>query len=199
MEQPAAQPKFTQNWSNAISGSIQRCYSGGIPDRPLIALEIGAFEGRGSLIIADMLCKHPDSKLICVDPWDDEYVTGFEKFKDLNGYFKGQFARFSENTRANPKIRPIRGTSDAIVPTLTEPIDFAYIDGDHSPEQVYKDGCMTFEKLAPGGYMVFDDYEWVHNGVRCRDGVDRFTREYKDKIRVVFVAYQVGVQKLEAQ
>lgn len=192
----APQPIFTQNWSNSISGSIDRCFSVGIPDRPLVSLEIGAFEGRGSLIIADKLCKHPESKLICVDPWNDEYVVGFEKFKDLNGLFKHQYSRFVENTKTNSKIHPIRGTSDDIVPGLAEQIDFAYIDGDHSPEQVYKDGCMVFEKLAPGGYMVFDDYEWVHNGVRCRDGVDKFLAEYGTKVRLVFKAYQVGVQKL---
>lgn len=192
----SAQPKFTQNWSNAISGSITRSYPSGIPDKPMTCLEIGAFEGRGSLIIADMLCKHPESKLICVDPWNDEYVVGFQKFQDLNGLFKGQYGRFVENTAGNPKIQPIRGTSDDIVPTLPATIDFAYIDGDHSPEQVYKDGCMVFEKLVPGGRMVFDDYEWVHNGVRCRDGVDKFVNEYKDRIAVLFVAYQVAIQKL---
>ncbi len=192
----AAQPKFTQNWSNSIAGSIQRSYPGGIPDRAMNSLEIGAFEGRGSLIIADLLCKHPESKLYCVDPWDDEYVKGFAKFNDLNGLFKGQYARFTENTNAVSAIVPLRGTSDAIVPTLSVGIDFAYIDGDHSPEQVYKDGCMVFEKLVSGGVMVFDDYEWVHNGVRCRDGVDKFLKEYKDSLRVLFVAYQVGIQKL---
>ena len=40
----------------------------------MICLEIGSFEGRGSLLIHECCCNNEKSILYCVDPWDDEYV-----------------------------------------------------------------------------------------------------------------------------
>lgn len=190
-------PNFTQNWSNAIRGSVAKCFPEVPTDRPLTIVEIGSFEGRGSLALHELLCKHPDSKVLCIDPWDDGYVANFTPFQNLDPLFRGQFARFQQNTGAIPQIKPLRGTSNAVVPALPhDSIDFAYIDGDHSPDQVYLDGCMIFKKLRVGGFAVFDDYEWEHGGLRCRDGVDRFVREHEGRIRLLFRNYQLGIQKL---
>ena len=190
-------PEFTQNWSNSIEGSIRKCYPAGVPSDRMNVVEIGSFEGRGSLILERQLCLHPDSVLYCIDPWDDGYVKGKSETKDLDPLFKGQYQRFIENTKTLPKIKPLRGSSNDIVPTLSDDsIDFAYIDGDHSPEQVYKDGVMMFPKIRSGGYIVFDDYEWIHNNMRCGDGIDKFLKEYSDKIRLIFKAYQIAVKKV---
>lgn len=193
-----AQPQFTQNWSNAISGSIDRCYPV-VPDGPLTVVEVGSFEGRGTLVLHERLCKHPDSVLICIDPWLDSYVENFAPFQNLDPLFKGQWARFQANTMHLSKLQALRGTSTERIPELTsESVDFAYIDGDHSPVQVYIDGKLMFDKLRVGGFMVFDDYEWEHGGQRCRDGVDRFLAEHADHVKVLFRNWQLGVQKVSA-
>jgi predicted O-methyltransferase YrrM len=164
----------------------------------MTCVEIGSFEGRGSLHIVKLLCQHPESRLYCIDPWEDTYVqTGKAEFKNLDHYFQGQFGRFLKNTEGIAAIVPMRGTSDAQIPLLPDAsVDFAYIDGDHSPEQVYKDGVAMFPKLKSGAVMVFDDYNWEHNGVRCGDGIDRFLREYADQVTIQSKGWHVITRKL---
>jgi predicted O-methyltransferase YrrM len=193
----SAGPSFTQNWSEAVPVSIHKAYPSLPTDRPMTCVEVGSFEGRGSLVIAELLCKHPESKLYCIDPWEDSYVqTGKEEFKNLDPLFKGQLARFQKNTVGIPCIIPMRGTSNEQIPALPDAaVDFAYIDGDHSPEQVYADGTLMFPKLKPGATMVFDDYLWEHKGVRCGDGIDRFLREYAEDIEVVSKGWHVILRK----
>lgn len=189
-------PHFTQNWSDAIGGSIDRCYPV-VPEGPMTIVEIGSFEGRGSLVLHERLCSHPDSKLICIDPWQDSYVENFTPFQNLDPLFKGQWARFKENTANISKLQALRGTSTEKIPQLLDDsVDFAYIDGDHSPEQVYLDGKLMFDKLRIGSFMVFDDYEWKHAGQRCGDGVDRFVSEYKNHVKVLFKNWQLGIKKI---
>jgi predicted O-methyltransferase YrrM len=148
-------------------------------------VEIGSFEGRGSLIIEDLLCSHEDSRLYCIDPWDDVYVKSDPRFNSIDPLFSGQYSTFLNNTSTYTKIVPMRGTSDAMITRLFNDIDFVYIDGDHSPEQVYKDGVNMFTKMKSGGIMVFDDYVWEHDGIKCKDGVDRFLKEYESKCTII--------------
>lgn len=186
---------FTQNWSSSLPQSIQIAFPV-LPNDRMACVEVGSFEGRGSMIIADALCKHLDSRLYCIDPWDDAYTVNVEKFKDLDHYFKGQYERFIHNTRGADKIVPLRGTSDTQLPILpNESVDFAYIDGDHSPEQVYKDGINIHSKMKMGGILIFDDYEWEHNGLRCRDGIDRFVEEHKSKYTIIHKAWHLVLLK----
>lgn len=187
---------FTQNWATHIDKSIKVCYGSSVAATSRTCVEIGSFEGRGTLIMHELLCQHPDSKLFCIDPWEDFYTKDVPEFKNLDNLFKGQFHRFTANTQNLSKITPLKGFSDAMIPMLPNDVEFVYIDGDHSPEQVYKDAVAMFPHMKVGGFMVFDDYEWVHNGVRCRDGVDKFLVEYRDKLEIIFKGYQVIVKVL---
>jgi predicted O-methyltransferase YrrM len=185
---------FTIDWSNGLKVTLNRLYPTRI-DVKMTCLEIGSFEGKGSLMIIDKLCSNPESKLVCVDPWEDVYVKDKNEYKNIDHFFVNQYGRFISNTLSTKKIVPVRGYSDDIVPLLTDRFDFVYIDGDHSPEQVYKDAVMSFDKTNIGGIIVFDDYLWVHDGIKCKDGVDRFLREYSEKIEVLFQTRQVGIRK----
>lgn len=159
--------------------------------------EIGSFEGGGSLVIVEHLCLNPESKLFCIDPFDDEYVKGNEKMAFWDHACKGQLSRFRHNTAGCPKIVECRGTSDAMIPTLEDKsLDFAYIDGDHSPEQVYKDAMNILGKMKPGGIILFDDYLWAMNGVVTRPGIDLFLQEAADKVTLIFKDYQLAVRVL---
>jgi len=157
----------------------------------MTCLEVGSFEGRGTLMIENILCQHNDSRIYCVDPWEDLYVNGDSRFKSIDSLFVGQYARFLKNTKGNSKVIPLRGKSDDMIGTIPGKVDFAYIDGDHSPEQVYKDGVNVFHKMKSGGIVVFDDYLWNHNGVNCKDGIDRFLSEFQGKYTLIEKNYHV--------
>lgn len=167
------------------------------PKQQMLCVEIGSFEGIGSILINNVLCNHSNSKLLCIDPFDDEYVKGNDKMAFWNSACKGQLGRFKKNTINYPKIIECKGTSDAIIPTLEDnSIDFAYIDGDHSPEQVYKDAVNTFPKMKKCGIILFDDYLWNINGIRTAIGIDKFLHEYTGKYTLLIKNYQLAISIL---
>jgi hypothetical protein len=160
-------------------------------------VEIGSFEGRGSLKIIEHLCQHSESKLYCIDPWEDSFkgTAGITRTKPQ--LYHNQYLRFIENTKESFKIIPLRGISDTQIPELPVGLDFAYVDCLHTPEQVYKDAIGLFPKLKVGAIMLFDDYGWKYNGIATKIGIDRFIEEMGDKCVVLFKNYQAAVQKMK--
>lgn len=183
---------FTQNWNEELTNVLEKIYPIN-PVEPMVCVEIGSFEGKGSIKIIEKMCVNPNSLLYCVDPWEDKYVNN-ELFSNLDHYFIGQYERFKNNTKGIHKIIELRGQSDFVIDKIEHLVDFAFIDGDHSEKQVYKDGVMMFEKMRNGGIMVFNDYGWIHNGENCGKGIDRFLEEYKDNIDILYKKYNVAVR-----
>jgi len=184
--------EITQDWSRQLLDSLAVLYPV-CPTEPMICAEIGAFEGQGSRLLVNLLCGHTDSKLYCIDPWDDEYVKTDPRLSHWDPMFHGQYGRFVKNTQGVPKIVPLKGTSDVMIPGLPS-IDFVYIDGDHSPEQVYKDACAMMTRMKPGGIILFDDYGWGFRGLYTKDGINKFLEEYKERVEVIFIKYQAAVR-----
>jgi len=97
-------------------------------------------------------------------------------------------------TKNFSKIIECKEISDTMIPKLEENnIDFAYIDGDHSPEQVYKDAVNIFKKMKIGGIILFDDYLWEINGMKTKIGIDKFLDEYIGKYKLLFKNYQLAI------
>jgi len=183
---------FTLDLTGNLKTSLKTLYPNPPSDK-LMCVEIGAFEGRGSIVLSDYLCSHERSKLLCIDPFDDEYVKGNEKVAWWNDACKGQYGRFKQNTASYPKIIECKGTSDDMIPNIQDKsVDFVYIDGDHSPEQVYKDAKNIFPKMSPGGIVLFDDYLWKVNNVETRLGIDKFLAEYKGQYTILINNYQLA-------
>ena len=182
---------YTVNWSQELAKSLHRLYPKNVTEK-MVCVEIGSFEGRGSNLIYDKLCQHPESILYCIDPWNDTY----EKCPDFNKYLNGQYLRFLSNIKGKDKIIPLRGTSDDMINFVEQKVDFAFIDGDHTPEQVYKDAVMLFPKMKNGGIILFDDYLWEYNGIKPRGGIDKFLQEYSDKYQLLFKSVELCIKKI---
>lgn len=187
---------YSMDLTNNLRVSLKTLYPTDI-SVSMTCVEIGSFEGRGSVLIHETLCKNEGSKLYCIDPFDDEYVKGNEKMAFWNEACNSQYAKFRKNTESLQQVVELRGTSDAMIPTL-EPtsVDFVYIDGDHSPEQVYKDSVNMVPKMKKHSIMLFDDYLWCINGVVTKDGIDKFLEEYKGKYELIFKKYQLAIRIL---
>ena len=186
---------FTEDFTESLYNSLSFLYSD-VSDK-MTCVEIGSFEGRGSILICEYLCKHIDSKLFCIDPFDNEYVKGNEKMAFWNSACNGQLARFRNNTSSYPKITELKGTSDNLIKYLDDnSIDFVYIDGDHSPEQVYKDAVNIFIKMKKNGIILFDDYTWVNGDIITAEGIDKFLNEYIGQYTLLLKKFQVAIQKV---
>lgn len=176
----------SKNWSKYIP----------IENKPINYLEIGVASGIHVIQISQSYCKHPDSKIYCVDPWQD--YDDYPEYKGLQDLAWNSFNRNISTYYLQDKCVIKRGFSGEIVPTFQDNFfDIIYVDGNHETEFVYNDGCMAFEKVKSGGYIVFDDY--INRWPQTMVGIDRFLEVYKDKIRVLFKKVhfqQVIVSKL---
>jgi predicted O-methyltransferase YrrM len=185
---------FTLNLTQKLNESLTILYPKNT-EEVMKCVEIGSFEGKGSILIHNKLCKNKDSVLYCIDPFDNEYVKNNKKMAFWNHACNGQYKRFKYNTHNIPKIKEMRGYSDNMIPLLDDnSIDFCYIDGDHSPEQVYKDIINMFKKMKNKGIVLFDDYLWEVNDVVTKKGIDKFLLEYKDHCELLIKDYQLAIR-----
>lgn len=185
----------SQDWNRAFKSNVQ--YFGRVFN---FVLEVGVFEGLTSRYICDNMLK-TGGRMICVDPLEDVYLTEKldDKAKEMNEslpYFKGQYGRFLRNTKRRP-VELFRMTSEKAYPLLKDFLfDFIFVDGDHRPEAVYLDGVECFKILRLQGFLLFDDYTWSEG---TKSAIDKFIKEYEDKIIVVAKNEQVLIQKIKSE
>jgi|688.fasta_scaffold240064_4 predicted O-methyltransferase YrrM len=172
-------------------------------------LEIGSFEGRSAVWLIENAIDD-GGELICVDTWEggEEHAT--------QGHDMGAVEdRFHKNitlarSRANTKKVSVTSFRDTSVNTLAalltltpdsrKPFDFIYIDGSHQAPHVLTDACMSWELLAVGGVLVFDDYGWgepLPPTHKPKIAIDAFTEIYKEKLHIIHKAYQLIIQKMK--
>lgn len=189
-------PKFSQDWTQPLLQSLQYLYPTP-PTAPMCVVEIGSFEGRGTLeFFKHLISHHVDSRIYCVDPWvDGTYVPGSSDVV-LDVLFANQYSNFMKNVLPmGARIIPMRGTSNEKLPLIpSNSVDLVYVDGDHNPNQVFMDAELALRVLKPGGIILFDDYPWTHNGKRCGDGVDKFVAKHSASLTVLFKQYQWAVR-----
>jgi len=161
----------------------------------MTCVEIGSFEGRGSLLIADKLCNNKDSKLYCIDPLDNKYVKNNTNLSFWDNACNGQKDKFYNNTKNHSNIVLLEGTSDDMISKIEDnSINFVYIDGDHSHEQVYKDVINMLPKMKSNSIILFDDYEFNINNVKTSIGIDKFLKEIENKYELLFKKYQLAIR-----
>jgi len=152
-------------------------------------LEIGSYEGRSALWMADHLLSHPESWLTCVDTWE------------YSDYGHGGGNRFDANVAVCPRGQRIikaTGRSEDRLKTLWPGFDFAYIDGSHEARDVMADWVLTYPLMKPGALVCFDDYQWrnPYGQVRLgpKDAIDSILHLWADRIEVVQKGYQVWIR-----
>ncbi len=154
-------------------------------------VEIGAWAGLSTNAILRLLERHERSNaLISVDPWDFE--RGSEEAEAISGNGIGidelrahVRRQFEQNTRFWSGSRlphAIEAYSDEFFTAwergdesrdifgrqvrLGGPISFAFLDGDHRPEQACRDFANLDRWLVVGGYVLLDDSDrfgaWRH-------------------------------------
>jgi predicted O-methyltransferase YrrM len=128
----------------------------GLPEKA-IALEIGSHLGASTCYITAGL-KNINGHLLCVDTWNNETMP--------EG-MQNTFAEFQKNTSGvSDLITPVRKLSSEIQDSdIMSPLDFVFIDGDHS----YKGAKSDFEKIEPfmseDGIIAFHDCCLAFEGV----------------------------------
>ncbi len=125
-----------------------------------VGAEIGTAEGR----FAEVLCKaNPRLKLYCVDPWAPyaERSRQGRRGPDTGAKME-QWYRTARATLEIYQAILIRGKSADV--EITEPLDFAYIDANHSYPFVLEDLHRWSARVRSGGIIAGHDYYEFEGG-----------------------------------
>ena len=138
-------------------------------DIPGDTAELGVYRGGVSLFIADAL---PDRVHFAFDSFAG--LTNAEDGVDLhkNGDFSDVVLADTLKLLDRPNIVVARGHFPDTAPTIPTRYCLVHIDAD--TYQSTRDALEYFyPRLSPGGFLVLDDYQWVH----C-PGVERAVTEF---------------------
>ena len=192
--------EFTKDWFNwapAVWEQLTPMLSGVAGKRNF--LEIGSFEGRSSVWIAENMMQDGDH-LRCIDTWEGGEEHGEENMSEVEERFR---ANLIVATQKFPErlIFQSKGTSVARLAQLQGKtmFDFIYIDGSHVAKDVLTDACLAWPLLKKGGLMVFDDYTWSPNARdilhRPKIAIDAFVNIFAEEVEIIHLGYQLIVRK----
>lgn len=158
-------------------------------------LQIGAYTGDASKWLLENILTDQTSILVDVDTWlgSEEGIHKKFDWSDVEEVYDKKMANFKNIVKQ-------KGNSESYLTSSTEMFDFIYIDGDHTSSGVYKDATLSFPLLKINGIMAFDDYLWHHDSnnpeLEPKLGIDKFLKEHKDKLKILFTGYQVWIKKV---
>jgi predicted O-methyltransferase YrrM len=148
--------------------TIHQPYWKGLMERidfsdPIYMLEVGCFEGRTTVWLADYLKHHPDSKLHCIDHWQ-----GGEEVARKNLLFN--MGRIRENFFYNISMLPMsnkvfihdtdsRKGMSSLVSTMYGMFHYIYLDGSHTQQDTLFDLTLALCLIRQNGIIVVDDYK----------------------------------------
>jgi SAM-dependent methyltransferase len=178
-------PSFTEDYVTVVAGRWEECLNE-FRDRPYLRmLEIGSFEGASAIWYLDNILTQPTSELICVDVFPSLVEERFDHNISVSGSAK--------------KVTKMKGRSDALVPSLPlESFDLIYVDGSHRAIDVLMDGVLAWQRLKPGGILIFDDYLWSLQrplNERPQMAVDLCLELFAGRFELVLKDYQVMLRK----
>jgi predicted O-methyltransferase YrrM len=163
-------------------------------NKPINYLEVGTFYGANLISVANSYGLHKDSKLYCIDPWED--YNEYSEYKNQQPTIYSTFQKNVETSGLKSKVIINRGYSNIEIPKLKdESFDIIYIDGNHEPSYVLEDAVLSFRKLKRSGIMIFDDYGWGGPDL-TQKGIDGFLSGYHKKLNYLGEkGSQVFIQK----
>jgi hypothetical protein len=152
-------------------------------------VEIGSWWGRSAALFICLARHYQIGKVLCVDPWELAALAQGEPMVDAASaeqnteealrIFEINLAPLAQGQLNYVRARSVEGAaryracrnirSEAFGETEFEGrIAVLHIDGNHSEPAVAADAAAWTPLVVPGGWIIFDDYEWAFG-----DGVKR--------------------------
>lgn len=139
-------------------------------------VEIGAFLGRSTVVLAGARKLKGSGMVHSIDPFDasgENFSAGI--YKEIeNGLKSSLLDTFRQNlsrARVSDYVRVHKGTAESVVSGWQTPIDMLILDGDQSPEGALAAYKAWIPFLKPGGILILHNsgkrvYEEGHDGHR---------------------------------
>mgnify|MGYP000214067224 CR=1 FL=1 len=147
-----------QNYMDGLMDMINHIKEYG-NTKQMTMVEIGSYAGQST----ELFSKHFKS-VIAIDPFINDYdpndiTCEFMKLEDV-------YVKFTELINKFNNVRHIRMTSDDAIKSLLESeVDFVYIDGLHTYNQVSLDIDNYLQIIKPSGLIGGHDYHSTWQGV----------------------------------
>lgn len=180
---------FTTDWSTRAFSTWDR-HLRALKDEELKILEVGAWEGRGSIFFLNYF---PGSKLTCVDI----FTLGNEPLFDRN-----------VGAKYGSRVRKIASTSTRALEELrsrNQQFDLIYLDGSHNTDDVMMDSLLAWPILKEEGILIWDDYQLLSampgsfaSHQDPKPAIDTFLEWKAGQFELFEQGYQVIVRKLKA-
>jgi len=150
IETAVALDPLTQGWFNHGHKILELVEQ----HKPKVCVELGTWQGASAIPVARSI-RRWGGTVTCVDTWGgsvDQLPTSLQPWMLLACVRNMTQAGVSGNIRLIPTT-----TADAAL-YWTEPIDYLYVDADHSYEGVMADLRAWVPHLEPGALLLGDDY-----------------------------------------
>jgi hypothetical protein len=132
------------------------------PERDVVIVELGSWQGKSSALLAAGLCGKPGARLFCVDPFGDDESPEYRPTMRLG--IEEAFHRNMRRAGVAHIVHPIKGYSHHTAPSWREPIDVLFIDANHDYECVRRDFELWSPFVKPGGIVAMHDVSPVWPG-----------------------------------
>ncbi len=109
--------------------------------QPTDILEIGTYTGYSAICLAEGL--REGGHLVTID---------------VNEELEDMVLNYIEESGNSKRIKPVIGNAMEIIPQLKREFDIVFIDADKSNYINYYN--LIFDKVRPGGYIMFDNVLW---------------------------------------
>jgi len=155
-------------------------------------LEVGVFEGRSLVWMLENVLTHPTSRATAIDVFAGDYEEVFDANMEASGVAD------KVTKLVGPSAQELRKLSGAEYHVI-------YIDGSHTADDVLLDAALSWDLLAPGGVLIFDDYAWegrrgsapLPEELRPQLAIDAFVTANRYSLELVHRGYQLIVRKRE--
>lgn len=152
--------------------------------RPRVCVELGTWQGASAIPITWMIQRWGGT-LTCVDTWAGQLDEHGGSLPDKTPVMLLSCARRMVEAGVAANVRLIPATTADAARAWSQPIDFLYIDADHSYEGVLADLDAWVPHVRSGGLIVGDDY-----GNAIYPGVERAWDEYEARHGLTFTRFQ---------
>jgi predicted O-methyltransferase YrrM len=152
--------------------------------QPMVVVELGSWQGQSAIAMARSV-RRWGGTVTCVDTWAGE-------LNDEGGSPSGKtplmilpMARHLVESGVSASVRLIIATTLEAAETWTTPIDFLYVDADHSEAGCLADLTAWTPKVRTGGVIAGDDYAHPRY-----PGVARAWNAFERRTGIVLTRYQ---------
>ena len=183
---------FTANWF--MNSELKHIgYRFIDPNRANSILEIGSFEGQSAIFFMDHFMDHPESSLVCVDPFSD-----FDETTTIPADTKNIFYKNISSHRNFSKVKVYESFSDRFFDKMhrlreAPKYDFVYIDGSHLLADITVDLNYSIRMTRRGGIIWMDDYGAGHLGIT--EHVNRMYEHNKEDLDIIHRGWQIAFRK----